>query len=234
MSAKPFLFITLQHCAGEIFADIFAQHSRNTKLLEDPLTPDAVWGTIGQNHDRHQDPSLSEKHLRENLTDGINIMHSIDTYAPSLSRSLIAAAHHNGYQFMVMTRRDEIERMKESITVELLEDGEIPNSLSKKLLREYQEEFELVHQLTSSLLYHLKYIGIDYTWLAYEDFFNVHSDFTGKMTNTVIELDYSPKISVIQDAKPPTHPDTKKLRELKNYTQLCEMLDDVYERNMIL
>jgi len=206
MSAKPFLFITLQHCAGEIFADIFAQHSRNTKLLEDPLTPDAVWGTIGQNHDRHQDPSLSEKHLRENLTDGINIMHSIDTYAPSLSRSLIAAAHHNGYQFMVMTRRDEIERMKESITVELLEDGEIPNSLSKKLLREYQEEFELVHQLTSSLLYHLKYIGIDYT----------------------------SKISVIQDAKPPTHPDTKKLRELKNYTQLCEMLDDVYERNMIL
>lgn len=112
MTARPHLILTLRRTGGTAFMSFLAGLSAFPTAQHEPFNADRTWGAVTRRWREGRDMAALEAGVAACLTPRVNVKHCVETVPPEVTRALIGAALARGYAIFLLTRRDEVRRLK--------------------------------------------------------------------------------------------------------------------------
>lgn len=108
----PHLVLTLRRTGGTSLMTFLARISPFPTVEHEPFNKNRMWGPLAETFKGQYDSAAFMEALDNPLTRRPNIKHCLDVVPLGLSKALISACHARGYQIFVLTRRNEMGRLR--------------------------------------------------------------------------------------------------------------------------
>lgn len=180
--SAPFVVITLRRTGGTSLMKFMSGISEYETVQHEPFNVDRVWGQIVSDFLHSKDERALEKSVREAIASRPNIKHCLEIIPVEVTRALIDACLELKYQFFVLTRRNEINRIMSLMLARATgvwggEDAsriypkiisgelEIPTLSADDAVRQARRDSSYLGD-TLKLLRHRR---VEYDWLIFEE-----------------------------------------------------------------
>lgn len=184
MTEKPWLILTLRRTGGTSLTTFLSAVSSFPTVEHEPFNTARIFGQITQDFRETGDLEHMEAAVRKALARRPNIKHCVEIIPQEITRALIDTCNDLGYHFIVMTRRDEGQRLAslflavatgawgpadaEKIYPQIIAGDLIPDPIDLKNL---QSRVKTDYYSVGRALSLLRNRKINYKWLLFEELY---------------------------------------------------------------
>lgn len=116
---RPYLILTLRRTGGTSLMSFLSNVSSYPTLQHEPFNAKRVWGHLQSEYKGRYDSAEFEAKLDEALIETPNIKHCFEITPFELSKKLILACVARNYKLFVLTRQDEVARLRSLVIAEM-------------------------------------------------------------------------------------------------------------------
>lgn len=207
---KPLIIITLRRSGSTSFTRLVRKHVGPGRVLGEPLNPGNAWGHVTSEYKFHKDRARAGEQMAEGLKDPLSIKHCIDNVPIELTKALIDVARNKDYRFVVLTRRDQVARIRSLAMAQMtghwgskrrfVGDGEeVPKKLNWKITRKAKKQLVFGLRATHATLQYLRHRSIDFKHLVFEELFYDQEDQFEALSKVASDLGFDPKPEIIRE-----------------------------------